>query len=264
MAVPANGRQLFARYAYPPNERGYCGPDDREAVLRYGAESSPAVELAQAFTGAWPYLGVIAGATGIDDPLDARVVEAYWVGNDLLDRVGATALGSAMDDRFERSLGRGPADTARARGAGGLPHHSYHVFCVYPWVGLLGNERMRDHALTVLDKCRIRWARVDQVRDGEVVLEGRPLAYDGRELALGEPTQEVAIRAVDGPDQLAGLSAGDVVSVHWDWVCDRLDARQVAALERHTLRHLAIANERLAGSGAPAASRAPEEPRTQG
>ena len=37
--------------------------------------------LAQQFAGAWPYLELIAPATGLADPLDRRVVEAYWVGS---------------------------------------------------------------------------------------------------------------------------------------------------------------------------------------
>ena len=35
---------------------------------------------------------------------------------------------------------------------------------------------------------------------------------------------------------------GDVVAIHWDWACERLDARQVATLKAWTARELAIAN----------------------
>ena len=81
--VPTNGAILFARYAYPPNELGYCGPPDHRALLDYGAERAfdqGLVELARGFAGAWPYLEFIATSTGIGSPLDRRVVEAYWLG----------------------------------------------------------------------------------------------------------------------------------------------------------------------------------------
>ncbi|MEO6208381.1 MAG: DUF6390 family protein, partial [Candidatus Limnocylindrales bacterium] len=77
---PIAGASLFARYAYPPNELGYCGPQDSRAVLEYGAAGvvdRGLVELAKGFAGAWPYLETIAGMAGIPDPLDRRVVEAY-------------------------------------------------------------------------------------------------------------------------------------------------------------------------------------------
>jgi hypothetical protein len=42
---------------------------------------------------------------------------------------------------------------------------------------------------------------------------------------------------------LAGsLSPGDWVSLHWNWVCERLSPRRLAALRYHTLRQLAIVN----------------------
>ena len=46
------------------------------------------------------------------------------------------------------------------------------------------------------------------------------------------------------------FDVGDWVSMHWEWVCDRLDARQLAALRRYTRTHLDIVNDRLDHSGA--------------
>ena len=84
------GPVLFARYAFPPNSHGFCGPIDHAAFFEYGvagADERGLRALAQQFAGAWPYLQLIASATGLDDPLDRRVVEAYWVGSPRLDRV---------------------------------------------------------------------------------------------------------------------------------------------------------------------------------
>ena len=78
-----SGASMFVRYAFPPNQRGYCGPSDTGALLGYGRAGARETEfrpVAQAFTGAWPYLELIAAAAGIADPLDARVVEATGSG----------------------------------------------------------------------------------------------------------------------------------------------------------------------------------------
>ena len=77
------GPLLFARYAYAPNALGYCGADEPRTLLEYGdalASDGGLAELARSFDGAWPYLMLIAAANGIEDPLDPRVVDAYWVG----------------------------------------------------------------------------------------------------------------------------------------------------------------------------------------
>lgn len=236
------GPLLFVRYAYPPNALGYCGPADSAAFGQYGAAGvvdDGLVHLARAFHGAWPYLELIAGATGIADPLDRRVVEAYWVGNRLLDAIPLAATANSMEERFRPRVGRQFSHLAEAVLAGGVPHHSFHVFGVYPWVGLLGDDRKADRALAVLDRCRIRWGEVTAVGYGQVTVRYRPLRWDGRHLWLGEPTAETARCS---PETAAELRVGSLVSLHWDWVCDRLTARQARALRGYTVRHLDLVN----------------------
>jgi hypothetical protein len=138
--------------------------------------------------------------------------------------------------------------------AGGVPHHSFHVFGVYPWVGLLGNDRMTTHALTVLDRCRVRWGKVITVRGDQVTVESRPLLWDGRLLTLGEPVAETARLALDGGTALArGIAPGDWVALHWDWVCDKLTGRQLRALRGYSQRHLDMVNHRVEHPGTVAA-----------
>ena len=243
------GPLLFVRYAYPPNSLGYCGPADSAALREYGLAGvvdGGLVQLAQAFAGAWPYLELIAAGTGIGDPLDRRVVEAYWVGNRLLDAIPLAHIANSMEDRFRPRVGAQFGWLADGVLRGGVPHHSFHVFGVYPWVGLLGDDRKADRALTVLDRCRIRWGQVTAIEGDRVVVSSRPLEWDGRELRLGPAATEVARSSVAG---VAGISVGDRVSLHWDWVCDRLTERQLRALRAYTMRHLDLVNHKVERSG---------------
>lgn len=245
-----SGLQLFARYAYPPNERGYCGPADHRALLEYGSAgvTDPGLEqLARRFHGPWPYLKLMAASVGIGDPFDYRVVEAYWVGNQLLDRIGLTDFGNALEGRFRRQVGRSWEHMAEALPAGAVPHHSFHVFGVYPWMGLLDSGR--GEPLEILDRCRIRWGRVVAVEGDQVVVRFRPLTWDGNNLSLGSPQLETAVRALDGLGFVDDLAASDWVSLHWNWVCDRLTQRQLRNLHRYSLRQLEINNRRVAHPG---------------
>ncbi len=238
------GPVLFARYAYPPNALGYCGPPDHRALLGASREDGDLRELtylASRFEGAWPYLELIAGCSGLPDPLDERVVEAYWVGNELLDRVPAQALVTSLDERFARRAGRNFAGIASAVPLGGVAHHSFHVFAVYPWLGLL-RSGTEGPALAVLDRCRIRWGRVEAVDSDTVVVRNRTLEFRKNRLALGPECLEPARRAVDGVGILEDLAVGEVVSLHWDWVCERLSPPRLARLRRATARNLAVVN----------------------
>ena len=142
---------------------------------------------ARQFEGAWHYLEVIASAHGIDDPLDDRVVEAYWVGNDLVDSLDPEDLLAQLRVRF-RGQTSGSWTTAGRRARA---HHSFHVFEVYPWVSLLGGRDDRV-PMNVLEQCRIRTGEVLAVDGERVQVRSRPLTWDGASLAFGDERQETA------------------------------------------------------------------------
>jgi len=107
------GAQPFARYAYAPNHLGYCGPADSAALFELAATGRTEADItsvASRFTGAWPYLCALAELTGIDDPLDIRLVRAYWTGSSLLDGVDQARFGRPhrrrSHDRARRSRAR--------------------------------------------------------------------------------------------------------------------------------------------------------------
>jgi hypothetical protein len=223
--MSAPGALLFARYAYPPNELGYCGPDDASALLRPDAEADIG-QRARRFEGAWCYLEFLAEAGGIPDPLDEKVVEAYWIGNDLLHQVDPAALLARMEDRFRGQLG----GTWRQAGGRALAHHSFQVFDVYPWAQLLrttGNPS----AISVLDQCRIRTGTVLHVDDESATVESRPLRWDGRAMVRGPAERQEVRFSVDGMTLIDPLAPGDRVALHWDWVCDVLTEDQCARIE---------------------------------
>lgn len=251
-AWAADGPTLFARYAYPPNELGYCGPDDHRALLQYAAAGTvdPGLaQLARGFAGAWPYLELIAGATRIGHPLDRRVVEAYWLGSSLLHRIDMREFGNSLVERFRRRAGPGWTFLAEAIPVGALPTHSFHVFGVYPWVGLLRGERS-EHPLHVLDRCRVRWGRVLTVDGDRATVLSQPLTWDGARLALGGYREESVSRATSGLGLAGEVRPGDWVSLHWDWVCDRLSRRQLTNLRRYSLLQLDVTNRRVSRPGA--------------
>ena len=173
------GALLFARYAYPPNALGYCGPAGAELML--SPDATEEIERrARRFEGAWAYLQVIAECSEITDPLDERAVEAYWVGNDLLDRVDPARLVARLSDLFRGQIG----GTWREASTRARPHHSFQVFEVYPWAERLTPDQEfpgNRIAAQVLDRCRIRTGRVREVRGEQALVESRALAV-GRPL----------------------------------------------------------------------------------
>jgi hypothetical protein len=237
-----DGPQLFARYAFMPNRLTYCGGEDHRALFDYclaGVTDPGLRHLLRTFTGALPYLRLIAECNAIPDPFDARVVEAYWLGNELLQGVEARALYDSLRARFgdqmrardfELVLGKAPA--------GAHPHHSFHVLEVCPRLGW-------PQALSFMDNCRISWGKVAALDGSTLTVEVMPLVIAGHRLALGEPVHRAINRAIDGNGFVNVARAGDWVSLHWGWPCQVLSLRQVTNLEHWTRYHLAIVNETL-------------------
>jgi hypothetical protein len=239
-----DGLLLFARYAYPPNLLGYCGPRDNQSLLGYigeGRGDGGLADLARRFEGAYPYLRLIARVNGLDDPFDRRVVEAYWIGNAFLEKVGAAPFYESLVSRFRGRMASRPfAWLASVLPLGAKPHHNFHVFDVYRRAGLIRDERAAI-ALDRMDQCRISWGRVLSVSGAEILVERAPLALREGRLALG-PSVPVRVmwHAVAHP-----VRPGDTVSLHWNWACDRLDPAAVRQLMRATRRAIAHTNTTL-------------------
>jgi hypothetical protein len=246
---PAPGPVRFARYAFGPNRLGYCGPDeagDLFAQATVGHELPRLRELAAQFEGAFPYLALIAQSAGIADPLDARVVAAYWLGGPLLDTVRPAALGDSLEVRFRSRLtgGDGWRWLGAKPNAGAVPNHAFHVLDVFPRVGLMRTGDV-DNALKVMDSCRVRWGRILE-RDGDsLVVSAVPLDYVAGKLQLGAPRAERIRGWVDGKGFVEDATVGDVIAIHWDWACERLDLARLVALRTATTHELALANQTI-------------------
>lgn len=236
MIEPSAGHEVFARYAFPPNELGHCGPGN--------AVPGELGSRAREFDGAWPYLEAIADAAGIADPLDRDVVTAYWVGGRLLAEVDPADLLDRLRTSFAGQvtglLGELPPSPRV------LAHHSFHVFVVYPWVRFLdraGTAGELATPLRVLQDCRIRWGTVESVDDGHAVVAARPLTLRDGELGLGGVRSERLRWRKDGVALAPSPPApGDVVAAHWDWACATLDEADVEALDAATRATLDLVN----------------------
>ncbi|MCV7169179.1 hypothetical protein H7I41_04475 [Mycobacterium manitobense] len=226
----APGHATFGRFAYPPNELGYCGPA--------GVAVPDLAAHAREFDGAWPYLTAIADAAGIADPLDEEVVSAYWIGGPLLDRVDPGVLLAGLRHAFRGQVTGLLADLPDT--ADVLAHHSLHVLAVYPWVRFL--DRDAGTPVRVMQSCRIRWGTVESVTGEDAVITSRPLTFEADRLRLGDPRAERVRWHRNGTSLTAAPAPGDAVAAHWDWICGTLTAEQTAALDAATRSTLAVVN----------------------
>ncbi|MFH1141369.1 MAG: DUF6390 family protein [Chloroflexota bacterium] len=226
-----------------PNRLGYRGGDDNKALFDYcvAKQTDPGLVLIlRKFQAAYPYLKLIASSNHIPDPFDARVVEAYWIGNELLDGVDLAQFYSSLYERSANQLDPKTLGYLLSKPPlGARVHHSFHVFDVHARMGTL------DPSLDTMESCRIGWGRVKEIGTTHFVVEHQPLVLKCGKLKLGEPRDKRVMRQIDGTGFIINPQVGDFVSFHWDWACDILTPRQVRNLERYNRHHLKLANQTL-------------------
>ena len=243
MDPESRGVEMFARYAHAPNALGYCGPP-LGATLRDGSVDEVRKAATQ-FSGAWPYLRVLAKMTGITDPLDYRLVESYWLGGGVGANLDAGEFFDALLAIIGPQAGQYWSHLTPDLAGEAAGNHCFHVFGVYPWTRFLGRG-VHEQPLSVLDNCRINWGTVIS-RDGdgvEVMCQG--LAWDGQALTLSESSARVLDVWADGYSALPDVTVGDEIAIHWDRLCGRLQPGQIQALADSTTRQLHATNQRLA------------------
>jgi hypothetical protein len=244
--MSAPGLVLFARYAYAPNELGYCGPAETQALFDLGVTGETSCDMssiARRFSGTWQYAAILAELAGIDDPLDEQVMRAYWTGGPLLHAVNRVDFGTKLLDRIGAEAGHYWGHLTPDLLPEAVPTHGFHVFGVYPWTRLLAD--VPDQALSVVDNCRIRWGQVTGVSGDHVLVSSQRLVWDGAALTLGEAATERVRYAVDGAAFVSDPAPGDWLAMHWDSVCERLTPDELHWLRECTEWQLQVTNERL-------------------
>lgn len=236
-----------SRYAFGPNRLHYCGPDANAEVKAYidaGVSDVGLTKLLGQFKTMYPYLKHIAAANDIKDAFDPRVVEAYWIGNELLENISARALHRHLveDHQAKRKLGAKSFSVVEKKiDQGALPHHSFHVLEVWRREGNTGNL----HTLSGIDECRISWGKVLEVSGPSITVETEPLVLVENKLRLGTPVKKKLTRRLEAEYDIEQIKTGDIISIHWSVPCEVLSEAQLRWLKKFTLRHLTLANQTL-------------------
>lgn len=237
-----DGVLTCARYSFAPNYYKYCGPDKNKQISFYLKEEAADPNLSSIlgkFDVLIRYLTLIAHENGLEDPFDPRVVEAYWIGNSLLESVSAQSLGDDLIEKHQLKK-RLPEKMLKwieeKIPKGARPHHSFHVFNIFIRTGHL----IAPHTIDTMDQCRIGWGQVIEVKD-KVKVKSQKLSGNNKKLIFIESIRELSA-PIDGSLKKT-LKKGDLVSFHWGFICDKITHAQVKNLAYYTNQNLKLANE---------------------
>ncbi|HEX7456775.1 MAG TPA: DUF6390 family protein [Candidatus Nanoarchaeia archaeon] len=237
-----HGLKVATAYSLPSFSLGFCGPQDKTSrkTLSDYASGKPASEKAvreifEKFESAYHYYKLIAEKNNIADPLDKRVVKAFWVGNPLLEKVDGNDLRNLILIDFYRPglLTRKEAEEKAAQvPPEARPHHSFHVLIL----GAVSDRIKLKGAM--LDLCRTGWGKVLKVTSNKLQVKSKSLVL-GRNTTLGKETE----KEIEWSSKIVpNVKEGDWVSFHWGRACEILTSQEVKNLEYYTQKTIGLVN----------------------
>ena len=202
------------------------------------------------FEGAWPYLQLIAAANRIDDPLDPRVVDAYWVGNGLLDKVGAASRSRDTSRTGSAAVSAVAGGTSSTRSQQ-APFRTIRSTSSRSTRGSVscgpGSSTSRCASSTSAGRRRRRYWRSKETgpRCSHPFSPGAGASF---ELGpMGRAARCAGART--GWPSRGRPKPGDWVSLHWDFVCERMTSIRARRLLRTHRRRRSMRS--IAGRGRP-------------
>lgn len=235
-----DGVARCSRYSFGPNRLHLCGPDANQEVLDYikeGYADAGLENILKQFRTLFPYLKEIARENRIPDPFDDRVVEAYWIGNGLLNRIAPHVYHRHLLDvvGIRKTLSQKQRDVVKEKlSRGAVMHHSFHVLNIWKRDG---------HGIDALDKCCVTWGEVKRVSGPVVTVVRKPIIEVNGMVQFGEQREERIIRLLEHSSLLDTVRAGDRVSMHWGVLCEIISPKQTAYLETYTNRSIHLFNQ---------------------
>lgn len=241
-----NGLRVSVAYFLPSFSLGFCGPQDKTSqkvlssfALGKSVSEKSVREIFEKFEAAYQYYKLIARRNDIADPLDEKVVRAFWVGNSLLEKVSGEDLRKLILTDFCQP-GLLTKAQAREKAAkvpkGALPHHSFHVLVLGAIAGCVELKG------AMLDLCRVGWGRVAELRmqNEELRIKYKPL-FLGKEICFG---REVERNITWDKNIVPKVKVGSWVSFHWASACEVLDKKSLKNIEDYTNRTISAINAR--------------------
>lgn len=241
-----NGPLLAAFYSLPPNCRGYCGGGSFVSVLRAHLAGRAGVRALEdelkKFRAHYAYLSLIARENGMK-PFDAEVVNAFWIGNPLLEGVSRKAMRRfILRDLFSGKQAARAKKLAGNLPEGAVPHHSFNSLYVN-FVGAKVAKTTKNY-----DSCCVSPASVLAVSGKTAEVTRDSITSCGGRFVILPKTEAVALERA-GMRPVRKPETGDRVSVHWGMAIRKITEKESRALKKYTQMNIEAVNEKSDGYG---------------
>lgn len=226
--------KLASLFSYSPNHKGYCGRDSAGDVfvrcIEKGLCSKVPQELKH-FIVLYPYLKTISTLTKLS-PFDYKVIEAYWIGNELLEDMPVHGYEILLKEFKKQGVPSWLIDSLKKKKPKKfIPNHLFQVLHV--GVGQASGSVPFD--MQSINNCMIRWGTVHAKSSRTIGIELTKLQKVNNHYELTSVSEQISTNACP----FFSPKVGDIVALHWGHVVKRLNSREEKNLTYWTKQTLA-------------------------
>ncbi|MBP6993997.1 hypothetical protein KBB12_02040 [Candidatus Woesebacteria bacterium] len=215
--------KLASLFSYSPNHKGYCGRDSAgDAFTRciLNGDCAGVPEELTHFIVLYPYLKTLSIVTKLS-PFDHRIIEAYWIGNDLLKSVPVSAYHILLKEFEKQGVPSWLIKSLKQKQPKAfIPSHLFQVLHV--GVGQASGSVPFD--IGSINSCMIRWGKVTRVdKSGKIHVA----------LQRFSKTYKLTISSeifAKNTSPFFTPKVGDTVAVHWGHIVKKLTQREIKNL----------------------------------
>lgn len=234
--------QLAARFALPPNSLGFCGKDSAPEKFKQcfiHGKCAGVEEEIERFIVLHPYLKTLSKISGLDK-FSYDVVEAYWLGTDLLKKSDNSHYSILLGSFTEQGVPGWLTDELKNNPPPRfIPHHLFQVL----FVGVGKASQSVPFNLDSINNCMIRWGQVTKISEDSLEIDLYSLKEGSNHYQLTQNISEFSYNK----DFLPKLEVGKVVAVHWEQPVKILTPKEVKNLSywtEETINSLSLAELR--------------------
>lgn len=228
---------LCARFAFTPNQLGYCGTSHaslilQNCILKRGCNSVES-ELRK-FIILNPYLQTIAQICDLD-PFSYQVIEAYWFGNDLLKKCKPDHYQLLLQNFTKQGVPHFLINELKKRKPKVfIPIHLFNIL----FVGVGRASGSVPFNLSSINNCMLRWGKILEINSKTYQVKSDLNSL----VSLTGPKQSTSLSGnytliqkiktlTYDPKFTPSLQIGNTVAIHWNFIPKKLTQKETRNLQ---------------------------------
>lgn len=232
---------LCARFALTPNQLGFCGSSKASLILQnciFQKDCQGVKQELKKFIILNPYLQTLAQICDLD-PFSYQVIEAYWLGNDLLKKCKPSHYSLLLKNFSKQGVpGFLIKELKIKKPKAFIPIHLFNIL----YVGVGRASGSVPFNLNSINNCMIRWGKVLEINQkthqARIYLQSLSNSRHSDPALAGEESFQNSYHLKPKIESLTydpkftpNLKIGDSVTAHWNFISKKLTQREEKNLD---------------------------------